>query len=100
MRIKIAYLTVTDPKDRHSWSGSHYYIWKALQENLGDIELLGPIKPFPETSVGMLATGLSQKLLGKRYNYRHSKLLAKGYARIANELLKAKKYDLIVVPGT
>ncbi len=99
-RLKIAYLTLTDPNDRHSWSGTHYYMQKALQQSLGDVDLLGPIKPFPEFIMGQLITGLSQKILGKRYNYRHSKMLAKGYARIANKRLKSKKYDLIVVPAT
>jgi len=99
-RLKIAYLTLTDPNDRHSWSGTHYYMQKALQKSLGDVDLLGPIKPFPEFIIGQLITGISQKLLGKRYNYRHSKMLAKGYARIANKKINAKKYDLIVVPAT
>jgi glycosyltransferase involved in cell wall biosynthesis len=99
-RLKIAYLTVTDPNNRHSWSGTHYYIGKALQQYVGDVDLLGPVKPFLATWIGMIATGLSQKLLGKRYNYRHSRLLARGYARISNKLLGAEKYDLIVVPAT
>jgi len=98
-RLKIAYLTATDPKDRHSWSGTHFYIYRALQEDLGDVDLLGPVKPFFALWTGMIATGLSQKLLGKRYNYRHSKLLAKAYARVANKMINAKQYDLIVAPA-
>ncbi|HTA27140.1 MAG TPA: glycosyltransferase family 4 protein [Bacteroidia bacterium] len=99
-RLKIAYLTSTDARNRHAWSGTQFSIWNALQKHVGDIELIHSVKPFFPLLIGKIATGLSQKLLHKRYNYRHSKMLAKGYARIVNKRLKENSYDLIVVPAT
>src|ERR1700722_11445566 len=100
IRLKIAYITSIDARSRHAWSGTHYYIWNALQKNVGDIELIGPVQPFFALWIGKIATGLSQKIFHKRYNYRHSRILAKGYARIVNSKLKKKSFDLIVVPAT
>jgi glycosyltransferase involved in cell wall biosynthesis len=99
-RLKIAYVTSTDAESRLAWSGIHYYIWNALQKHVGDIELISSVKPFLPLWIGKIATGLSQKLLHKRYNYRHSKMLAKGYARKVNKHLRKNNYDLIVVPAT
>jgi glycosyltransferase involved in cell wall biosynthesis len=99
-RLKIAYVTSLDARNKHSWSGIHYSIWQALQKNVGDVELIGPIKPFFALWIGKITTGLSQKLFHKRYNYRHSRLLAKAYAKVVNKQLQKNKYDLIVVPAT
>jgi glycosyltransferase involved in cell wall biosynthesis len=99
-RLKIAYITTTDARSRHAWSGTQYSIWNALQKHLGDIELIGSVKPFFPLWFGKIATGLSQKILHKRYDYRHSRMLSMGYARIVNNRLKNKTFDLIVVPAT
>ncbi|HTB30408.1 MAG TPA: glycosyltransferase family 4 protein [Bacteroidia bacterium] len=99
-RLKIAYLTSSDARSKHAWSGTQFSIWNALQKHVGDIELIHSVKPFFPLLFGKIATGLSQKLFHKRYNYRHSRMLAKGYARIVNRKLKEKQYDLIVVAPT
>src|ERR1700679_3258338 len=99
-RLKIAYLTSTDARSRHAWSGTQFSIWNALQKHVGDIELIHSVKPFFPLLIGKIATGISQKLLHKRYNYRHSKILAKGYARIVSKRLRENSYNLIVVPAT
>ena len=99
-RPKIAYVTSVDARDKRSWSGIHYSIWKALQKHVGDVELIGPVKPQPALWIGKIATGLSQKLFHKRYNYRHSRMLSKAYANYVEKELHRHKYDLIVVPAT
>jgi glycosyltransferase involved in cell wall biosynthesis len=99
-RLKIAYITSTDARSRHAWSGTQFSIWKTLQDHVGDIDLIGPVKPFFALWVGKIATGLSQKIFHKRYNYRHSRLLARGYARIVNRQLSKTEYNIIVIPGT
>jgi len=99
-RIKIAYITSIDARNKHSWSGTHYYIWNALQKKVGDIELIGPVQPFFALWIGRIATGLSQKIFHKRYNYRHSRILAKAYAKALKKQLLNNSYDLIVIPAT
>ncbi len=99
-RLKIAYLTSTDARSRHAWSGTQFSIWNALQKHVGDVDLIHSVKPFFPLLLGKILTGISQKILNKRYNYRHSRILAKGYARIVNKKLTRFSYDLIVVPAT
>ncbi|MGV2481954.1 UNVERIFIED_CONTAM: hypothetical protein IGO34_34730, partial [Salmonella enterica subsp. enterica serovar Weltevreden] len=35
---KIAYITVSDPRDKHAWSGTNHYIWKALEKRFGQVD--------------------------------------------------------------
>jgi len=98
-RPRIAFITAQDTMDRRSWSGTFYFIYQALQQHVGDVTLIGPVEPFFATWIGKIATGLSQKVLHKRYNYRHSYLLAKAYASVLNKQLKKNRYDLIVIPA-
>jgi len=98
-RIKIAYITGLDPRDKTSWSGVHYYVWKALERNIGDVELLGPAEAPFTLFLCKVLHGISLYLLGKRFNYRHSVMLSRAYARIFQKKLAQKKYDLIVAPG-
>ncbi len=98
-RPQIAFITAQYTKDRRSWSGTFYFMYHALQQHVGDVTLIGPIEPFFATWIGKIATGLSQKIFHKRYNYRHSYLLAKAYASVLNKQLKKNRYDLIVIPA-
>src|SRR5688500_12403257 len=99
-RLKLAYLTTTDPNNKHAWSGTHFYILKTLRTYIGDVEALGPIEPFIATWIGKLATGIAKFVFKKRYNYRHGKLQALGLARIVNKKIRNKNFDFIIVPAT
>ena len=37
-KIKIAYLSINDPLDKRSWSGTTYYIGQTLQKNIGEVD--------------------------------------------------------------
>ena len=43
-RKRIAFLTLSDPKDRGSWSGTIYYMARALEKHCGEIIYLGPFR--------------------------------------------------------
>jgi glycosyltransferase involved in cell wall biosynthesis len=98
-RLKIAYITGEDPRNRHSWSGTHYYAAQALEHHLGEVDRLGPLNPGIALFLCKAVHGFSLYLLGKRFNYRHSFFLSKIYARIITKKLQGKNYDLIVAPG-
>ena len=42
-KLKIAYLTSSDARDKRSWSGTHYYMAKSLEKHIGEIDYLGPV---------------------------------------------------------
>jgi len=98
-RLKIAYISVNDPLDRKMWSGSLFSIHQSLDKHIGDVDVLGPFTPKSVFFFGRLWNGIAQKFLGKRYDYRHSKKLAKACAVYFGRKLRQKKYDLIVAPA-
>ena len=97
--IKIAYLSSNDPTDKKVWSGTHYSIYSALKKHVGEVIPLGPYEPKLPIFLGKILTGLSQKILNKRYNYRHSKLVSKAYGIYFTKKLKKQHFDLIVAPA-
>ncbi|MFN5182506.1 MAG: glycosyltransferase family 4 protein [Bacteroidota bacterium] len=96
---KIAYLSSVDPNDKRAWSGTHFSILSTLRKSVGDVEVLGPYNPLIETYIGKALTGISQKISGKRYDYRHSHLLSKSYAKYFGDCLKKENFDCIVAPA-
>lgn len=97
-RIKIAFLTSADPKDKRSWSGVYYYMAKALQDYCGDVFLLGPVdirekvmeKPY------RIISSISPE---KKYDSQHSIHLSLEYAKIFEEKLREQPYDVIFAPA-
>jgi glycosyltransferase involved in cell wall biosynthesis len=98
LRFKIAYLSVSDPADRKSWSGIHYYMARALQRYCGDVTALGPINP-----ASMLPRKALRKILratmGKEYLFTHTVGFARETARIAEQRLGNAAFDLIFAPA-
>jgi glycosyltransferase involved in cell wall biosynthesis len=97
-RPKIAYLTSNDPRDRRSWSGTHYFMAPALQKHCGDVSLLGPIKP-PLKLAAKICDRVLQKTTGRRYLYTHSVWLSKHIAQIVERRLSEEQFDFIFAPA-
>ncbi len=96
---KIAYITVSDPRDKHAWSGTNHYIWQALEKRFGHVDLLGPDEPAFVTFLCQVVHGISLYLFKKRFDYRNSTVYAKACGRLFGKKLKGKHYDLIVSPA-
>jgi glycosyltransferase involved in cell wall biosynthesis len=99
-KIRIAYLSVIDPLDKRSWSGTTYYIGQALQKNIGDVDFLGPVK-FPGI-INNLMRGfikLIRILFKKEYSTVYSIFLSWYSSRVFNKKIKGKHYDCIVAPA-
>lgn len=96
---KIAYITVSDPRDKHAWSGTNHYIWKALEKRFGRVDLLGPDEPVLVTFLCKVVHGMSLYLFKKRFDYRNSTVYARACGRLFGKKLKGKDYDLIVSPA-
>lgn len=97
--MRIAYLTSDDPNDKKSWSGTNYYMLQALKNAGADAHPMGPVQN-PLKPFGQVVNKISRSLMGKRYNYRHSLLYSKQYARIfKNKLRREGPFDLIFAPA-
>jgi len=96
-RLKIGFLTATDPKDKKSLSGSIYYMANALRKHCGDVYYLGPLNTnvlqFTQRLNAMLSI-----LFKKNYAYHHNIFLSKSYARIIEKKLKKMDLDIIFAP--
>lgn len=98
-RLKIAYVTPTDARNKHSWSGTDYYIWNSLQKHMGDITLIQPRQPSYLLFFLKAFHGISLFVFKKRYDWRHSVPLAKAYARSIKKKLTNQSFDLLVAPA-
>lgn len=98
-KLKIAYISVYDANDVHNWSGLGYYIAKALEKNVGELDYIGNLttKKFLEYEIKRVANKL---LFNKRYDSNITPKVVKSYAEEITRQLEGKKYDLIFCPGT
>ncbi len=98
IRKKVAYITTSDPNDKHAWSGTNHYIWKILQTKFEQIDVLGPAEPKLTVFICKVIHAFSL-MVGKRFDYRHSTMYAKACARLFEKKLEGKNYDLIISPA-
>lgn len=96
--MKIAFVTGGNPLDKGTWSGIYYHMGRSLQSYGHEVDFLGPVKPI-ERHWGKLRNKITNLFFRKFYDFKHSLLLAKGYARIFEKKLAVKKYDVIFAPA-
>lgn len=97
-RLKIAFLTSVDPLNKRSWSGTCYYMLKALQKHCGEVTALGPVKPKILT-FGRIFNKVLSLTIKKKYSYEHSIYLAKRYAEIFNRKISQDSFDIVFAPA-
>jgi len=98
--MKIAYLALNDPLDKRSWSGTTYYIAKALQKAGNDVDFLGPLKlpKWLDKALRGIAK-LNRIVFKKEYITKYSLLLSWYSSRVFTKKLKGKFYDCICAPA-
>ncbi len=98
--MRIAYLALNDPLDKKSWSGTTYYIAKALQKSGNEVDYLGPIKPPKWLDKTLRAIAKATRIIfRKEYITKYSLLLSWYSAKQFTKKLKGKKYDCICAPA-
>src|SRR5947199_9765771 len=95
-RLRIALITALDVFDRFSWSGTYYYITRALQKHCGDVTVIGPMDASSEMFPGMLVHRGAKLLLKKNYAFRHTFAVSKRYAQIASTRLTHGSFDVVI----
>jgi len=97
-RIKIAFLTSLDARDKKSWSCTYYSMAEALQKYCGEIYYIGPIKSRMESILSFFEK-LLRFLFKKNFKYLHSIMLSKSYAKLFTRKLSNQHYDIIFAPS-
>lgn len=98
-KLRIAYLSASDPRDKRAWSGSLYNIYSTLQDHVGTVDILGPYSPKFPVFIGKVLHFFSQLFFKKRYDYKRSTAVSKAYGHYFDKKLKESNYDLIVAPA-
>lgn len=99
-RPQIAFITADDPRDKRSWSGTNHFMWESLKKHVGDVEVLGPYTPQPLWFFCSAFNFITLRLLGKRFDYRHSFAMRNAYGKHFSRLLAKKKYDVVIVSAS
>jgi len=93
-RLQIGFVTALNPMDRRSWSGTFYFMAKALQKHCGDVHCLGPVGTLPRRA-GEALWAASWLLLRKNYLYTHSPWLARTYAALLKRKIDRIQLDFL-----
>ncbi len=97
--ITVAYVSSDNPRDRRSWSGTHYRMLSALQNEFSNVEVIGPFRLHFLLSFFLKLRNLKHKVYyGKKYDRAHCHLRSKYYARIVSKRIKNKNIDVIFAP--
>lgn len=84
--MKIAYITIGNPYDKHSWSGTDYYVRKALEQQGHSVYC---IYGYKKITLKMILYKLYAKITKKNYQAIRTIESSKGWAKyITNNLQK------------
>lgn len=94
--MKIAYVTILNPKDYLSWSGLNLNIYRCLKKN-NQIDCIGPLNRFPK--LFYVIKRIIYSLFKVKFDADRVVTLSKYYSYLVKKKIK-KKYDLIVTSDT
>ena len=98
-KLKIGFITATNPLDRRSSSGVHYRMFQALSQEFEEVVALGPLSiSKPVWWVLRVIGFLHLKLFKKAHNTWHSPILSKHYAKQIEKKLAIEKPDILIAP--
>jgi len=98
-RLDIAFVTARDPLQMQSFSGTHYFMLKALQKRCGEVYCLGPVRRSAIENAERVFNKASRLLLKKGYDHTHSIISSKRYARVFRRKLAKMHADLVFAPA-
>jgi glycosyltransferase involved in cell wall biosynthesis len=97
-RLRIAYLTTNDPKDRRSWSGTEYQMARALEKHCGDLFYVGPL-PLFSAKIGKAVQRGIRLVTGKTYLNTHRISVSKKLGKMAEKKMAGEACDVIFSPA-
>jgi len=93
--MKVGYLTKQNPEDKKAYSGTHFYMYQALQRKFDGVISLGPVDSkykYVSKIEGKLRTAFSSKI----YKYQYDIRLAKRMASIIDKKIDQQNPDVIL----
>ena len=93
--LRVAYVSVADPRDPRAWSGSHQRIFAAITPYVGEVVAIGPLDSRWRPPLEIVAK-LSRHLLRRRLASETSPLIAADHARQIEARLEHRPFDVIL----
>lgn len=99
-KIVVGYLSTDNPKDRKSWSGTHYRMLNALEQEGLVVKILGPLKLNFIVSLYLKLKGAFHKVrTGKKFNKNHCIIRSKSYAKEFSKKINNQHIDILFAPA-
>lgn len=92
--MKIGYCTREDPRDKRSWSGTHYYIMKALNEFSGEVIPLGPVNT-RFIYYGILLNKATNYLFKRNFPHVRTTIVAKRLSKKLKKKISEQELDIL-----
>ncbi len=96
--LRIAVVSPGDPFDRRTWSGSTFFMVKALEKYAGSVTWIGPLTIPGQAWKKGVAT-LYHRLTGHRHYPERTIKASRHFARCIQKRLNQEAYDLIFAPA-
>jgi hypothetical protein len=97
MKKRILYLTRLDPRNIFSWSGSNYFLLKALSQNF-EVKIVGPLSN--RVRFFFLFKRFFFSFFNIKYDIDRPILVAKDFARQIEKKISENDYDFILATDT
>ena len=94
-RLRIGLVTLGDPFDRRTWSGTTFRIREALGAH-AEVVCLGPLNQQMEMRFGRFVTRLTYRFSGKRFDYNHFLPFARRHGRVFSRRLAGSDCQAVV----
>jgi len=97
--MKIAYVSTYNSSDIERWSGSGYFMGKALEKQCGEVIHIGPLRKHRD-KVLRAKQVFYTNVMRKRYIEDRASKVLKSYADQVSARLKDARVDVVFSPGT
>jgi glycosyltransferase involved in cell wall biosynthesis len=101
--MKVAIISISDPMNRRSWSGTTFTISQEIIRQLGEkkVILIGPISSFGINQILRLLSYFLYKFTKRKYNYSHSIILSFIYSKVVDYKIRShKEVDILFFIGS
>ena len=92
--IRVAFATIGDPEERRTWSGTPFFMMRALREAGVEVTALGPYRSWTEFS-RRAAARLSDSLFGRSYLHRQALAVARRFSAQTGARVAGQRFDLV-----
>jgi glycosyltransferase involved in cell wall biosynthesis len=92
--MRIGYCTLGDPRDKRTFSGTHYHIMTALKNNNYNIVPFGPINT-KWTFIGQIIGKIFKKFFNKSFPYYQTMFISKRLGKILDKKISKEKVSIL-----